>query len=121
MELKDYAIGALTLTVLAMLGFNIVGDENYICRDLSIAKYCDRLSGSEKTCYPTPATRVGSKLCSSGWEDIGKDLSIENTKEIVRIEANAGQYSCPTEDGFIDTYTLCEKSDGKFTYAGEII
>ncbi len=69
-KLKNYAIGALTLTLLISAGFIVSPNDNYLCRDLEITKYCNRLSGPEKTCYPTPATRIGSKFCSTAWEEL---------------------------------------------------
>ena len=29
--------------------------------------FCNHLSGTEKTCYPNADSRLGSKLCRSGW------------------------------------------------------
>ena len=73
-ELKDYGIGALTATILLMLGFAVMPDDTHFSRDLGISKYCDRLSGTEKTCYPFAGTRLGSKYSSSGWEEISKGV-----------------------------------------------
>ncbi len=72
LDYKKYAIGTLTIALLISLGILALPGDNYICRDLAISKSCDRLSGTEKTCYPTPATRIGSKYCSTGWEEIMK-------------------------------------------------
>ena len=74
-ELKDYGIGALTISLLISLGFAVMPDDTHVCRDLEITKYCDRLSSTELTCYPAPAVRVGSKYCSSGWEEIGQGFT----------------------------------------------
>ena len=74
-ELKYYGLGALTITVLLMLGYAAHPDDTHFCRDLEIAKNCNRLSSTENTCYPTPATRIGSKFCSTGWEEIAKEKS----------------------------------------------
>ena len=73
-ELKDYAIGTLSLVVLAMLGFAVMPDDTHFSRDLGIGKYCDRLSSTEKTCYPLPGTRLGSKFSDSGWEEIDRQV-----------------------------------------------
>ena len=89
-ELKDYFIGALTITILTGLGYNVLQEDTHFCRDLEIGKYCDHLSGTEKTCYPLPDSRVGSKYCSSAWEEIGKEemprISTPQTQGIVRYE-----------------------------------
>ena len=69
-KLKAYAIGTLTLALLISLGFNVSPDDNFICRDQSITKYCNRLSSTYKTCYPLPDIKVGSKFCEEGWEQI---------------------------------------------------
>lgn len=68
--LKNYAIGTLTIALLVSLGFNVQPEDTHVCRELEITKYCNRLSSTEKTCYPTAGTRIGSKYCSSGWEEI---------------------------------------------------
>lgn len=69
-EAKDYVIGSLTLALLLSFGFSVEPDANFLSRDLGVAKYCDHLSSTNKTCYPFSATKIGGKFSSSGWEPI---------------------------------------------------
>ena len=39
MELKNIAIGALTIFLLISLGFNVSPSDTHFCRDLEIGKY----------------------------------------------------------------------------------
>ncbi len=81
-----YAIGTLTVFLIVSLGFNIMPDDTHFCRALEISKECNRLSSTEKTCYPYPETTVGKKYCSSGWELL--------LKEEQKIEVNKGRKEC---------------------------
>ena len=73
MDLKKYAIGTLTIMLLLSLGYNALPDDTHFCRELEISKYCNRLSSTEKTCYPYPETTVGKKYCATGWEVLLKE------------------------------------------------
>ena len=73
-DLKNYAIGTLTIALLVSLGFNANPDDTHICRSLELTKYCDRLSSTGNTCYPLPEVRLGSKYCSESWEEINKEI-----------------------------------------------
>ena len=77
MELKNYAIGTLTVLLLISLGMNVMPDDTHVCRDKELTMKCDRLSSTGNTCYPTESTRIGSKYCSSGWEEIFKKDTID--------------------------------------------
>ncbi len=92
-ELKDYAIGTLTFILLISLGINIQPDDTHLCRDLEITMKCDRLSSTDKTCYPTESTNIGKKYCSSTWEEI--------LKEDIDLTPSHGNYIC--------TYEGCNK------------
>jgi len=70
-ELKDYAIGALTVALLVSLGFALQ-PATHVCRDLMITMACNRLSSTGLTCYPTAGITAGKKYCASGWELILK-------------------------------------------------
>ena len=74
LTLKDYSVGALTLLLLASLGFNIIKTDTHFCRDLEIGMSCDHLSSTGLTCYPFAATRAGNKYCASGWELIAQGI-----------------------------------------------
>ena len=73
MDGKLFAIGTLTIALLISLGFNALPEDTHFCRVLEISKDCNRLSSTEKTCYPFPETTVGKKLCRSGWELLLKE------------------------------------------------
>lgn len=95
MELSKYIVGALTVALLISLGFNVRPDDNYICRELMITNYCDRLSSTGLTCYPLPATTTGKKYCSSGWEEILQEVQPAAT---IYDEANIGaKYLCSVD------------------------
>ena len=87
-DLKNYAIGTLTIGLLISLGFAILPNDNYFCRTTETGKYCDRLSSSGLRCYPIAGTTKGYKDCSSGWEKI-------YIPEIYKITApESTRYSC---------------------------
>ena len=46
-----------------------INEATHFCESREIKMYCDRLSPSEITCYPTEA-RIGYKRCSEGWKEI---------------------------------------------------
>ena len=92
METKDYIIGTLTVALLVSLGFAVQPDDTHICRELMLTMQCNRLSSTEKTCYPTANTRIGSKYCSSGWELILKDAVV--LKSPAFSDELPAQWSC---------------------------
>ncbi len=94
MQLKDIGLGGLTVALLFVLGFNLLPSDTHFCRDLEIAKRCDRLSGTEKTCYPTPATTIGKKYCSSGWEGIAEEIIAEPDGSAEQRKSNSGESHC---------------------------
>ncbi len=93
-ELKDYAMLSLTFTILLGLGYNLSQEDTHFCRDLEVGKYCDHLSGTEKTCYPLSDSRVGSKYCSSTWEEIG--ISVDTPIPLSKTTGIV-QYECSVE------------------------
>ena len=96
-NLRNYAIGTLSILLLVSLGFNVAPDDTHFCRDLEIAKSCNRLSGTENTCYPVANTRIGSKFCSSGWELILKepDQIIDNLGPATTGKAYSCEFNKP--------------------------
>ena len=90
-ELKNITIGALTVALLISLGFAVQPDDSHFCRALEISKSCDRLSLTEKTCYPAPATTIGKKYCSSGWEEI----LVVDAQKIISDSSGAVKELCP--------------------------
>ena len=79
--ITEYSFGTLTVVLLLALGFQVQTNDTHLCRDLEITKHCDRLSSTEKTCYPLSETRLGSKYCSLGWEPINFDEPIVHGKQ----------------------------------------
>jgi len=95
MDWTKYAIGTLTILLLVSLGFNISPDDTHFCRDLEISKYCNRLSSTEKTCYPLPETTKTKKYCSSGWELLLKEEQmIEEGNQKRKECCTPGQTKC---------------------------
>ena len=95
MDLKNYAIGTLTILLVLSLGYTALPDDTHFCRVLEISKECNRLSSTEKTCYPYPETTIGKKLCRSGWELLLKEE--QKIEEIVQKRqecCNPGELEC---------------------------
>ena len=55
------------------MGVIVYPDATHYCEELTETRYCDRLSGTGNTCYPTPGTTVGKKFCATGWAVIFDD------------------------------------------------
>lgn len=89
--LKEIGAVALTLILLLSLGYYVSLEDTHFCKELELGKKCDRLSTTGKTCYPTENTRIGSKYCSSGWEEIIKRPVYKSYTERVDIK----QELCP--------------------------
>ena len=97
------------LLISTILGFMPEPNDNYVCLSLNITKYCDRLSSTNKTCYPNPDTTVGKKYCSSGWIPIFREPEnntiiekvLDNTTIKVPLRAG-GILECPVIDGVLD-------------------
>lgn len=90
-ELKDIGIGALSASLLIILGIAVLPDATHICRDLEITKYCHHLSGTGKTCYPLPESRTGSKYCSSGWEEFD---NLQPPAPVPQDVSNSKEWEC---------------------------
>ena len=119
-SLKNYAIGTLTIILLVSLGFNVLPDDTHFCRDLGISKSCNRLSSTENTCYPYPETRVGSKFCSTGWEEIVKTFE-ESTEEFkpMKVKCNGEEWLVDNTE-YLTPYTKLKNAE-KEGYLGECI
>lgn len=70
METKDTIW--VTAILLLIGGYAIVSniDPTHYSDSLQEKRYCDRLSSTNKTCYPTPLTTIGKKYASDGWKEI---------------------------------------------------
>ena len=69
-SIKSAGLALVTTLMLLSVGIQFSPDDTHYCTNLELAKQCDRLSSTSKTCYPTADTRVGSKYCSDGWVPI---------------------------------------------------
>ena len=83
--------------IIAMIaGFAIVTvsdqDPTHYSESLKEKRYCDRLSSTEKTCYPYSNTTLGKKYSPDGWKEIPIFLPA-TTKHYQK-----GDYSC-NKDG----------------------
>ena len=116
-DLKNYAIGTLTIALLISLGINVSPDATHFCRSSELAKICYRISSTGGRCYPLPGVTIGYKDCSTKWESLVKDSL--STEQKVRVQANGGSYECSCCD--LTSYTTCTKNDGKQAYLGELI
>lgn len=116
MDIKNVAIGSLTIVILTMAGFMIAPDSNYFCRATSKDAHCDRISSTGKTCYPYKSNSTGSKSCASGWEKIKPGQDYEGK---VRVQANGQIYDCP--GGEVNSYTICRGRSSGQAYMGELI
>jgi len=66
-------LNAAILSLLVILTtYTIVGenDPTHYSESLQVKIYCDRLSSSNKTCYPTTGTTIGKKYSREGWKVI---------------------------------------------------
>jgi|TARA_Y100000310_G_C20688151_1_gene820439 hypothetical protein len=129
---KNYALVALTMALLVSLGINISPEDTHFCADLEIGKYCDRLSGTSKTCYPAPATRAGSKLCSSKWVEIQQQATeeepiIEGSPETVTgnsntiiVSGNGKGWICELDGTEAKSETKCYSGKAQ-AYLGELV
>jgi len=72
------SIGALIALIATFLLVGPTDNEpNFACLEDEKKAYCDRLSGSERTCYPYEGSRIGSKLCSGTWIEIPSIVIVE--------------------------------------------
>ena len=66
---------------------------NYRCDALGLEKYCDRISSTAGTCYPTEGTTIGKKYCSTDWQDIFKTTP-ESNQVILSCLVNGTDWTC---------------------------
>ena len=72
METKDTIYASILALLVIINGYQLIGDREptHYSEVLESKMYCDRLSSTNKTCYPLPVTRVGKKYSSSNWIEI---------------------------------------------------
>ncbi len=103
MENKTLLRLILAIGILLASGYTIHkytsddSEPNYLCESKLMLKHCDRLSSSERRCYPISGSTRGYKDCYEGWELIEPVEEIEpvisyNTKK----SDNARQWQCDT-------------------------
>ena len=99
-EKKDYIYGTILIAMLIAGGIVVAPTDNYYSEALGITMKCDRLSGTEKTCYPLAGTTVGKKYSKTGWQFIDRDepTSVEPEPRIVP-SGNAGKQVVCKHDG----------------------
>ena len=72
-EIIGYGSTGILLTLIIMLGISVQPGDTHVCIEDEIVMHCERLSGTERTCYPSSDTTKGKKLCSGTWKPIIKD------------------------------------------------
>ena len=94
MEVKNYAIGTLTILLLVSLGFNVQPSDTHLCRDRDITYHCDSLSKY----YGLPNGKcvndmLPNKVCRTGWEEISQQPQPPN-----KPVTNSNQWLCGQEN-----------------------
>ena len=67
---KNATITGLTIALLFSLGFTPDLSDTHFCNSSELSMECVRVSGTGRTCYPYEHSRIGSKFCAEGWEEI---------------------------------------------------
>ena len=125
----EQKIGLISL-VLVISGVVIADnmEQSYYCEPEDNVKECLRLSSSGITCYYLAAEDLtkGDRCTNGRWESLEpfvKPVESDDqqpTGEVVKVSANAKEWICQTDNGFVDPYTYC--TSGKFEgYLGEFI
>ena len=71
--MKDFCFYCvITLLFVLISSFNIflfinIDKERYYCPDDNISMLCDRLSNTERTCYPNHSNNREKNYCESEW------------------------------------------------------
>lgn len=93
MEIKNYALGTLTVFLLLSLGIQVDDDATHICRDRQITYHCDSFSKYYSLDNGKCINNIKSnKLCSSGWEEI-------QFEEIINEQDDTAMKVCCHTDG----------------------
>ena len=64
-DVKAYSLIALSVALLASLGFNVQPDATHVCDALGKESFCSSLSSTGVTCYQGK-DRTGGKVCTGG-------------------------------------------------------
>lgn len=82
-------VGFTTIEVFDDSGIEL--EPTHYCESREIKMYCNRLSSTGVTCYPTEETK-GYKRCSEGWKEIPKEKK-EETKGKIEVCPPEGCYT----------------------------
>ena len=104
------------------------GDVGYYCESSGVVGICDRLSSGKGTrCYFNDTY----KYCSEGWKPLENFINqseVEEPKEpeqsfvdFIIIFANGEIYNCNTDNGKVNSYSICISETKKQGYLGELI
>lgn len=63
----------MLLTLIIALGVSVQSEDTHYSESLNLTMHCERLSGSELTCYPHSDTTKGRKYSKTKWLPIIND------------------------------------------------
>jgi len=120
-KITSSGISAFITALLILGGVKLTEDNVYVCEDRQIAMLCEELTSY----YGLPNgkcvnSKLGNKLCRSGWTDKYQDWNEENSTEIVNVNANGKEWKCEVRNGQINSYTYCTSKENE-GYLGELI
>ena len=85
-----------------ILGLMPQPEDTHVCVSRNITMHCERLSSTQKTCYPRTDTTVGKKYCAEGWKPIDRS-DLKNDVDKVKVPLPAGGFlECNVVDGVLD-------------------
>ncbi len=103
-------------------------EKSYYCASEDNVKECLRVSSSGITCYYLAADDLtkGDRCTGGVWEpldsylssDIGSDIG--NDIGTFKVTANAKEWNCVPDNGFVTAYTFCRSGESE-GYLGELI
>ena len=82
METTTKILSGIISVLLLYTGYNFIPEETdtHVCivdDIVEMSEYCDRLSSTGRTCYPTIDTTKGKKLCEYEWLRIDRSDIVE--------------------------------------------
>ena len=80
--------GGIVITIILLLSgtYEYSREKTFFCPDSSKIREewrvteCERISGTNKTCYPNLLDDLGKKVCYKGWVNICEILKYEDSK-----------------------------------------
>lgn len=82
-QLLTYSSLGILVVSLVAAGIVVSDDATHFCEVKELTENCDRLSSTEKTCYPETDTTSGKIYCSSGWIPIDRTVETLNHDELI--------------------------------------